>query len=476
MIKILGKAFIDLKKSIYSFIPDTVDENVKQLILNGALNYVDENSNLHDKVEFLVLPTCINFELNSYRQIYPYLNELENSDYSAYVDALRSVTNSVIDYVLTDKHESTFCLESLNSIISKGQSLRQTLEFCKDVEVLKFAHYARASFIASSFMRSTVSKGIFSEERLSEFWRGTNNLTSIMRNDAYALKLGEMKYEVFLERYGHLRPGTYNLESLTYQESPDKFLIPLIESAVPSTQIAFNLTEKERDLIDLNLKEIGISLNSEMFLNFVKNATAGREILKLKFTKTLSRCLDQIVEVGSRLGLSREELNHLNLEYILDLNDEVATHPNILDELKTIALINKQKFMFFSKIELPDFLSNKIKLNAFQVMKHQPSFPSKKNISAVLYKIISGEKFDIEDISGKLVGIENADPGYEFLFASSIAGLITAYGGPNSHMSIRCAELNLPGVIGVGSEAFSSLNTGDFVEINSLGLMYRVLG
>jgi hypothetical protein len=350
------------------------------------------------------------------------------------------------------------------------------LEFCKDVEVLKFAHYARASFIASSFMRSTVSKGIFSEERLSEFWRGTNNLTSIMRNDAYALKLGEMKYEVFLERYGHLRPGTYNLESLTYQESPDKFLIPLIESAVPSTQIAFNLTEKERDLIDLNLKEIGISLNSEMFLNFVKNATAGREILKLKFTKTLSRCLDQIVEVGSRLGLSREELNHLNLEYILDLNDEVATHPNILDELKTIALINKQKFMFFSKIELPDFLSNKIKLNAFQVMKHQPSFPSKKNISAVLYKIISGEKFDIEDISGKLVGIENADPGYEFLFASSIAGLITAYGGPNSHMSIRCAELNLPGVIGVGSEAFSSLNTGDFVEINSLGLMYRVLG
>ena len=437
---------------------------------------MEENSNLHDKVEFLVLPTCINFELDSYRQIYPYLNELENSDYAAYIQALRSVTNFVIDYVLTDKHESTLSLESVNYITSIDQTLRQSLEICKDEEVLKFAHYARASFIASSFMRAAVNKGIFSEERLSEFWRSTNNLTSMMLSDAYAVKLGDMKYEVFLERFGHLRPGTYNLESSTYRESPDKFLVPLIESAAPSTYIPFNLTERERDLIDSNLKEIGIPLNSEIFLNFVKNATTGREILKLKFTKTLSRCLDQIIEVGSSLGLSREELNHINLGYFLDLNDDLATHPDILDELKTIALINKQKFMFYSKIELPDFLSNKIKLNAFQVMKHQPSFPSKKNISAVLYKIISSEKFDIEDISGKVVAIENADPGYEFLFASSIAGLITAYGGPNSHMSIRCAEVNLPSVIGIGSEAFSSLHTGDFVEINSLGLMYRNLG
>ena len=46
--------------------------------------------------------------------------------------------------------------------------------------------------------------------------------------------------------------------------------------------------------------------------------------------------------------------------------------------------------------------------------------------------------------------IENADPGYDFIFSHGIKGLITKYGGPNSHMSIRCEELNITAAIGVG--------------------------
>ena len=37
-----------------------------------------------------------------------------------------------------------------------------------------------------------------------------------------------------------------------------------------------------------------------------------------------------------------------------------------------------------------------------------------------------------------------------------IAGLVTAYGGVNSHMAIRANELNLPAVIGAGEELFST--------------------
>ena len=35
--------------------------------------------------------------------------------------------------------------------------------------------------------------------------------------------------------------------------------------------------------------------------------------------------------------------------------------------------------------------------------------------------------------------IENADPGYDFLLVK-MKGLITKYGGLNSHMAIRCSE------------------------------------
>ena len=38
-----------------------------------------------------------------------------------------------------------------------------------------------------------------------------------------------------------------------------------------------------------------------------------------------------------------------------------------------------------------------------------------------------------------------------------INGLITKYGGINSHMAIRCAELNLPAAIGVGNDLFNQI-------------------
>ena len=37
-----------------------------------------------------------------------------------------------------------------------------------------------------------------------------------------------------------------------------------------------------------------------------------------------------------------------------------------------------------------------------------------------------------------IVLIENADPGYDWIFSKNIKGLITKNGGINSHMSIRC--------------------------------------
>ena len=55
--------------------------------------------------------------------------------------------------------------------------------------------------------------------------------------------------------------------------------------------------------------------------------------------------------------------------------------------------------------------------------------------------------------------IPSADPGYDWLFAHKIAGLVTTYGGANSHMAIRCAELDLPAAIGVGEDLYNSLKS-----------------
>ena len=42
-------------------------------------------------------------------------------------------------------------------------------------------------------------------------------------------------------------------------------------------------------------------------------------------------------------------------------------------------------------------------------------------------------------------------------FREVLEGLITAYGGSNSHMAIRCVELSIPAAIGCGERMFEKL-------------------
>ncbi|MDZ7717077.1 MAG: PEP-utilizing enzyme [Balneolaceae bacterium] len=83
---------------------------------------------------------------------------------------------------------------------------------------------------------------------------------------------------------------------------------------------------------------------------------------------------------------------------------------------------------------------------------------------------------DKNDLEGKIVLTEGADPGYDWIFLHPIKGLITKYGGAASHMTIRCAEFGLPAAIGCGEEWYSRLKDARNVELNCNNKQIRVLG
>ena len=87
-------------------------------------------------------------------------------------------------------------------------------------------------------------------------------------------------------------------------------------------------------------------------------------------------------------------------------------------------------------------------------------------------KVNSHKKINLKD---KIVVIDSADPGYDWIFTKSIAGLITRYGGANSHMAIRCAELNIPAAIGCGEQFFKLLNDTNLLELNCSKKNIRIL-
>ena len=66
-------------------------------------------------------------------------------------------------------------------------------------------------------------------------------------------------------------------------------------------------------------------------------------------------------------------------------------------------------------------------------------------------------------------------PGYDWVFAHAIAGLVTKYGGVNSHMAIRCAEFGIPVAIGCGEQRFEALLKSSRLSLDcSVGLLNPV--
>ena len=59
-------------------------------------------------------------------------------------------------------------------------------------------------------------------------------------------------------------------------------------------------------------------------------------------------------------------------------------------------------------------------------------FGSRKVVSEIVY--LNNKTKDIK-IDNKIVCISSADPGYDFIFNYNIVGLVTEYGGVNSHVN-----------------------------------------
>jgi phosphoenolpyruvate-protein kinase (PTS system EI component) len=71
--------------------------------------------------------------------------------------------------------------------------------------------------------------------------------------------------------------------------------------------------------------------------------------------------------------------------------------------------------------------------------------------------VASGVLPDVELVRGKIIAMEAAEPGNDWLFTCGIAGLITRFGGMGSHVAVRCAAFGVPAAIGCGGDIFNAI-------------------
>ena len=333
------------------------------------------------------------------------------------------------------------------------------IEDCKKFGTLPFAGLARCAFIATEILNSFVEENIFSEEDKLNFLGSLNTITSEMR---YEMVKGKAE---FLRKYGHLRPGTYEITSPNYRDNFKNYfhnynkLKKLKRKKVP--EFVFN--SKQKSKINKFIKEAKIYKNFDELILFIKKSIKYREYSKFIFSKSIDMIFENLEKFGSKFSIKKDDLSYIKINEILELYFNLTDSKSI-DNIKKHIQENKKEYLNDKNISLPDI-----------IITDRDLYIQNKNISKINYisnkviidKIIEFKKHNLDKNLNGIVCIDNADPGFDFLFSKNITGLVTKYGGQNSHMAIRCAELNLPALIGVGDQIYKKIISCKSLKIDS---------
>lgn len=456
--------YIDVRCSFNSFLPQGLAPALCEKLVNAWLDRLQSNPQWHDKVEFEIVPTCLDFTFDAdVAARYPgVLTPDECAQYRLALNELtrRAITGEgagALDRALAKvrerEREQQRCVDDEHASL---ENVERLLNECLYQGTLQFAVVARHGFIAEALLRSASRRGALSPERLHAWKQSIETVTTELTSRYAAACVDSALLPGFLASFGHLRPGTYEITSLRYDERHDLFAVEPLQPVEPDLQASpFELRADERHALQALLDEQGWLLSPQGLLDYASQAIEAREYAKLIFTRDLSDALKQLVAWGGRVGLAREDLSFLTVEGLLD-----TLSVPLMDDLDRILLdrANQARNSYEQglMLKLGHLIGDIGDIVVVPLHRSLPNFVTQKHIEAPGVQLQQDSPASTS-LQGKIVCIENADPGYDWVFTRGIAGLVTQYGGANSHMAIRCAEFGIPAAIGCGEQLFNRL-------------------
>ena len=455
-----GRPYIDVRLSFNSFLPADLDDGLAWKLVDDQLTLLAERPELHDKIEFEVATTCRHFAFADDRARIA-AGAMAPGEVHTFEGTLAAVTARA----LAQRGDGLELLASQTRGLladgaprSGGSSLdraRSLLLGCKTDGTLPFSMLARHGFIGVAFLRSLVTLGVFTTDDADRFMRSIHTVAAELVHDMHAVGAGRMDEAAFLARYGHLRPGTYDITSWRYDERPELFLGHGGRS-VPAEAEPFAPSPRQRATIAALLGEFGYAMEPDALLDYIASAVRLREEAKFAFTRSISETLSILGRWGAAMGLEREDLSFLPIGEILAARDGGALGERVAEE--------RASYQVTRAIRLPHLICETADIDVVRLPLGQPTFITGRSVTAPARRLDAGSA---QPIDGCIVLIESADPGFDWIFSHAIAGLVTKYGGANSHMAVRCAEFGLPAAIGCGERLYETLAGTAVIELNA---------
>lgn len=440
-----GRPYVDNAASLSSFIPGGLPPAVTRRLLKGWTGYLASHRHLHDRVEFDVAVTALEFDL---RQRLAFAG-VDRSDADLLSEALRPITLRCLD------HRRVASL--LSAFEAFGEGLRHArvdplwirVGRVRERLAIPFATAARCDFAAQALLRSAVRRGALAAERLEALLCSAGSTAGrLAEGDGYR------------RCRANARAGTFDIRSLRHADLP---LRPSSTEAAERGQ-RFVLRTHERRELDRLLTEAGLTLSADRLVEAALLAARARELGKFVFAAEVSELLEIVARRAAGVGLGRDEASWTPWQVWCNVEGS-ATDP---------AAEARERHRTESLLRMPALIQVGDSLDAVCSSQQRPSYIGSGCVSAPLATVGSGSAPGSLPVAS-IVAIEAADPGFDWIFERAPAALLTAWGGPHSHMALRCRDLGCPAVLGVGIERFSRLTRAARLSIDfSTGAIHAI--
>ncbi len=464
MYKVAGTPYVDIVASASSLLPHRLDQSISRKVVSAAILQLKAKPHLHDKFELGVMPTCITPEMIC-GETWMGLPDLSTDERRELLCELGTVTRAVFQprgafaRAMSAIVRYAPVVEAMNSTTTPNMEVLRLLCTARDGVATRFSLIARAAFVTTAVFRGLERIGAVRQGFFDQFVRATRTIAYDIRRDAH-----KAPRDQFLHRYGHVRPGTYDIRVASYGEAYHDYFRQNTDADWEIAQTeAFVPTHEERAKVEVVLRKMAVPMNCEEFLAFGRTAISGREQAKFVYSGFVSHCLNAIRQAGELRGFSRDDLSYLDLSNALQL----VCNPTVdVNRLHDVVAKNRPDWDADACIRVPYLLFDSGQLRGFDEFVAQPNYVTDRVVVAPLVRIDGAAHVGVEECKGAIALMEAADPGHDWIFSAGIAGLVTAFGGENSHMAIRSREFDVPAVIGLGGRQFADLSTATVLILN----------
>ena len=481
MVSLSGKPYIDIRNSFNSFVPENLSSKLTRKLVNHCLRYLKNHPEYHDKVEFEVMPTCYTFDFEimvrrlmndgftdgEIRQVDNCFKELTDN---LIFDAEASISELLGHFKLLDiKRAKVASLEISSPLNEIPWQMNLLVNDCVEYGTIPFSILARYGFIAMILLRSLVSKGVFTDNEYERLLANIATVASNINLDLHRFQSGMLEKSLFLKKYGHLRPNSYDICSLNYEMMLSDGIFSSERSeqkkvgGKPDESLAWKIWNGKKEDLSNILRQYGFKSSAEQLFYFIRQSLAAREQGKFEFTKNLNMILEKTALFGSELGFGRDEMSFVSIEKILRLATD-SPSSIIKPEFERNINSEKKRYDLTTSLRMPSLVDAPESIESFEVLHCRPNYITRKKVVGEVIDLSHKKK--TTDLKGKIICIESADPGYDWIFSRFIAGFVTKYGGSGSHMAIRAAEFGIPAAIGCGEMIFDEIRTAKSIELN----------